>query len=52
MKIYEVRSPGGGARTIEAKDSTTAKLIYCRKTGRRPGDKLTGINSLTAKKVN
>jgi len=50
--IYEVKSTGGFALRIVAKNSTQAKRIYCRKTNRRPSDLFCGIKSLTAKKVN
>lgn len=51
LKLYEVRSPGGFMRHIKAKDSTQAKRIYCRQTGRKPSDKWTGISALTAREV-
>lgn len=51
LKLYEVRSPGGHSRHIEAKSSTQAKRIYCRQTGRRASDRWTGISALTARLV-
>lgn len=51
LKLYEVRSPGGFARYIRAKDSTQAKRLYCRQAGRKPSDKWTGITALTARQI-
>lgn len=47
-KTYEVKSPGGFARRIVAKNSAAAKREYCRRAGRKPSDRWTGISCLTA----
>ncbi len=51
LKVYEVNSPGGNVRRIEAKDSREAKRIYCKLTGRKPGDPWSGVSVLQAKQV-
>lgn len=51
MKLYEVRSPGGCVRLVWVKDSTQAKRIFCRLTGRKATDPWTGVSALTARQV-
>jgi len=51
---YEVKSPGGFARRITAKNSTAAKREYCRRLGIRPSDYWDYwcvMTALTAKKL-
>jgi hypothetical protein len=51
LKLYEVHSPGGFVRHVKAKDSTQAKRIYYRQTGRKASDRWIGISSLTARQM-
>ena len=51
LNTYEVKSPGGFARRITAKNSTAAKREYCRRLGIRPSDYWCGMTALTAKKL-
>lgn len=40
-----------GRMRIEARNSTEAKRIYCKLTGRNPRDNWCGIDTLTAQRV-
>jgi len=51
LRVYEVNSPGGNAKKIEAKNSQQAKRIYCRLTGRKPGDWWSGMGVLSARQI-
>jgi hypothetical protein len=52
MHKYSVGIPWENSRKIiEANSNTEAKMIYCKLTGRKQGDKWSGVSILTARKI-
>ncbi|CEP67136.1 Uncharacterized [Moorella glycerini] len=51
MPQYEVKAPSGRKLVVEARDSSQAKRLACKKWGIKPSDYWCGVTSLKARKV-
>lgn len=49
--LYEVTSPGGRKIIVEAKNSTQAKRLACRRWGIKANDSWSGVTSMQAKLI-